>query len=151
MNADSMHPAPYGISKIPRERAQIPRVATHAVNARVHLSYSTLPVSPAQSATLSRLKELLLPEHLKEPRTNHQLRQQRNPEPRPPQPLITRQPEIREQIPGSHSIWRARPRRDRHRTADTLARAKRRRDMEPRQRLQEDHAEPDTLEGIEDA
>lgn len=99
----------------------------------------------------SRLKKLLAPKDPQKPHTDDQLAQQADPEPRLGQSLRTHQPEIGKNIPGPQFIWRRRPRRDRHRTANHLTGTQCGRDVKPRKRLQEDHAESDTLQGVEDA
>jgi len=98
-----------------------------------------------------RLTQLLLPKKRKEPHTNPHLQHQRDPEPALPQPLQHAGREIREHIPGANFIRRRRTRQDSRDGAEDLRRDERKRDVDARQRLQQDHAEADALHGIEEA
>ena len=98
----------------------------------------------------SRLEQLLLPEKQKEPNTNDQLAEQCNPEPAFRQCLCNMQTEVGKHVSRPRRIRRTGSCSDRRQTPDHLGSHKREDDVEASQRLQEDHAEPDTLHSVED-
>lgn len=100
---------------------------------------------------LSRLTQLLLPKKHEEPCRHRQIHQQPHPEPRPPQPGHRPRREIREYVPRPNPIGRRRPRQDRSYTPEDLRGDQSKKHMEPRQRLQQNHAEPDALHRVQHA
>lgn len=98
----------------------------------------------------SRLTQLLLPEKHKEPNRHRQIHQQRDPEPCLPKPGHSASREIREDVPRANLIGSSRPCQDSSDRTEHLSRDEREEDMESRQCLQQYHAEPDSLHGIQD-
>lgn len=98
----------------------------------------------------SRLTQLLLPEKHKESNRHGQIHQQCHPEPRFPKPWHGAGREIGEDITGANLIGRCCPRQDGGDGTEHLSRNEREENVEASQRLQQYHAEPDALHGIQD-
>lgn len=102
------------------------------------------------TATVSQAKQGNKRERERENIPNQQLKHQSHPKPRIPQdPEPSRN--IRRNRPRPNIIRRERPSTNRRNRTQHLRRHQGKADMQPGQRLQEDHPEADALEGIQDA
>jgi hypothetical protein len=110
------------------------------------ISYPYSPPFPFSS----RLLQLFLPEELEKPNTNKPLQQQSHPKASLLQPF-TPQHQIRKHRPRPILIRRRRPRHNRRHTPQHLRTHERKHNMEPRQRLQQYHPEPNPLNRIQHA
>ncbi len=108
-------------------------------------------MSPPLSTTPLRLTQLLLPKEREKAHTNQQLKHQPDPKPRLAQSLGEPSAEIREYVPGPNLIRCRRAGQNRRDGSQHLCRDERERDMDPRQRLQQDHAKADSLKRVEHA
>ena len=99
----------------------------------------------------SRLAQLLLAEKHEEPHRHRQVHQQRQPKRRISKPRHRPRREIRKHSPRTNLIRRRGPCQDSGNGAQDLRRDEREEDMEAGQGLQQDHAEADSLHGVQDA
>lgn len=96
----------------------------------------------------SRLRQLLLPEPAEEARTHDNLRNQSDPEPRILQTMQTHD-QIGEHGAGTGCVGSAGASDDGGHGTQDLSAHQGEDDVESSQRLEEDHAEADTLDGVE--
>lgn len=106
---------------------------------------TTITTTPSPS----RLLQLLFPKKLQESQTNHNLKQQPRPPPYRLQPFATEQHEIGKHRPRTIFVRCRRSPHHRTHTPKHLRRYKCKRHMEPRQRLEQDHPEPDALNRVQ--
>lgn len=110
----------------------------------------THPSFSHSNLSLSRLGQLLLPEPAEEARTHNDLGDQPDPEPGFFETMQT-ECQIREDGAGPGGIRRAGAGDDGGNGAQDLRAHQSEHDVEPSQRLEEDHAEADALNGVEGA
>lgn len=96
----------------------------------------------------SRLRQLLFPEPSEEARAHDDLRQQSDPEPRVPQ-TVQAYRQVREDWAGTRGVGGAGASDDGGDGPQNLRADQGEDDVEAGQRLQEDHAEADALDGVE--
>lgn len=109
------------------------------------------PPKPVDAQSFSRFEELTFPEIDEKANRDDQLEEQGDPEPVLPQPVQCVECEVREDRAWPCGIRRAGPGGDGRDRSNHLGEDEGEGDVEARQGLKEDHAEPDSLDGIQHA